>query len=163
MPRLLREAGMREEAEDAEPVVHAHDHDALPCQVLPILPGLGGGPGLVPPAEDPDHHRQSLPRRLRGRPHVEVEAVLARARVAEDHVGIDVAAASASDRTPSPANALPCRHGCGACQRSSPTGGAANGMPLKARMPAASAPAPSIKPESMRTWSPALALGRGSS
>src|SRR6478736_8937525 len=38
--------------------------------------------------------------------------------------------------------------GCGAVQRNAPTGGAANGMPLNARMPGADSTLPPISPES---------------
>src|SRR5215471_18385268 len=38
--------------------------------------------------------------------------------------------------------------GCGAVQRSAPTGGAANGMPLNARMPGADSTLPPSSPES---------------
>jgi len=43
--------------------------------------------------------------------------------------------------------------GCGARQRSSPTGGAANGMPLNTRTPGAAADVPESRPASVLTGS----------
>src|SRR5687767_13866578 len=50
---------------------------------------------------------------------------------------------------------MPCQlaAGCGGFQRSAPTGGAANGMPLNAVTPATLPDAPVIKPLSMPTGS----------
>ena len=52
--------------------------------------------------------------------------------------------------------------GCGAAQRSAPTGGAANGMPLNARTPADDAMLPPSRPASSFTGSvtAAFAIGR---
>jgi hypothetical protein len=59
--------------------------------VRPILPWLGGAARVVPAAINPDHHGQACSRLGIGRrPDVQVQAVLAGARVAKDHVGIQV-------------------------------------------------------------------------
>ena len=47
--------------------------------------------------------------------------------------------------------------GCGSFQRRSPTGGAANGIPLKLRTPDLAAAVVSIRPLAVLTWSAANA------
>ena len=50
---------MREEAEDAEPVVDRDEHDALAGKRLAVVTGFGAAAGLEPAAVNPDHDRQT--------------------------------------------------------------------------------------------------------
>ena len=135
MARLLGQLGMREEAEHTQAVVHADHHHAFLRQVLAILPRFGSSARREAAAIDPHHHRQA---RLRGcgrRPHVEIEAVFAGTLVAEDHVVINISLHAARAELDRFADPFPGAAGCGAFQRSAPTGGAAKGMPLNAVTP----------------------------
>ena len=78
-PVFFREFGMREEAEDAEAVVHRNDDNAFLGEVGTVLSRLGGCARDETAAINPDHHGQLVfaGAELRGRPHVEVETVLA--------------------------------------------------------------------------------------
>ena len=58
----------------AEPVVDAHDHDAVARERGPVVGDDGVGPAHERSAVDPDHDRQRA-RALRG-PHVDVEVVV---------------------------------------------------------------------------------------
>src|ERR1700690_4358569 len=82
---------MGEEAENAQAVAHADHHNALPGQILAILWRFVRRAGPVAAAIDPHHHRELLLGGSRRRPDVEIEAVLARAGIAEEHVVVDVA------------------------------------------------------------------------
>ena len=86
--RLLRQLRMHEEAEDVRAVVQRHRDDALAGHALAVIPRLGAVAVLESAAEDVDEHRQLLAARLRGRPDVQVEAVLAHAVAAEPVVRV---------------------------------------------------------------------------
>ncbi len=68
---------MRQEAEAAEPVVHRDDHDAVARQPVPLEDRQGSRSHQECAAVEPDHHRTLLVARRRGRPDVQIEAVLA--------------------------------------------------------------------------------------
>lgn len=104
---------MREEAEDAEAVVHRNDDDALFGEVGAVLARLGGGARGEAAAIDPDHDGELVFGfafvDFGGRPDVEVEAVFARARVPENHVVVDVALHAARAELGGFAGAFPFR------------------------------------------------------
>src|SRR6476619_8566615 len=68
---------MREETERPQAVVVRHHHHALLGQSLAVIPVVRTGTAGEPSAICPYHHRQLLSGRLRGRPYVDVKAVLA--------------------------------------------------------------------------------------
>ena len=81
--RLSRQGGVGQEAQRAQPVVDGDYHHTLLRQLGPVVDGHGARPRLEAAAMDPEHHGQggrsiilSLHRR-RGRPHVQIEAILA--------------------------------------------------------------------------------------
>jgi hypothetical protein len=73
--RLRRQLGMGEETEDTEAVIDGDDDDTAPGQVAAVIAGLGARAAEVAAAVDPDDDGEVL--RLRGRPHVQVQAVFA--------------------------------------------------------------------------------------
>ena len=101
----------------------------LRAKAVAVVAGLGAGAGLEAAAVDPDHHRQAFAGRLRRRPDVEVEAVLAhwsgKTMSGKIWPCMQREPNAVASRTPVHGGA-----GRGGCQRSSPTGGAAKGMPL---------------------------------
>src|SRR5450432_1847885 len=74
---FLGQFGMREESEDAEPVVDGDDDDALLGEIFAVVSGRRAGSTRVSAAVNPDHHWTPLFSRRRGSPDVQVEAVLA--------------------------------------------------------------------------------------
>ena len=75
-------AGMREEAEAPEPVVHADEDDAAAGEGGAVVDRRRAAAVHEAAAVDPHHHRQRRRAARRRRPHVEVEAVF-RGRRAE--------------------------------------------------------------------------------
>ena len=96
MGRLGRQFGMREEAQRADAVVEIDEDDALFGEVFAAVHRHPAGAEGEAAAVDVDDHRQ-LCSGLRGpaRPHVEVEAILARRLLAE--IMIDVMASQHLD------------------------------------------------------------------
>ena len=84
---LLRQLRMGEEAEDAQPVVHRDQHDALSCQAFAVVDRHRARAFGVGAAVDVDVDRPLLRRRCRGRPHVQVQAVFADLGVRHELVG----------------------------------------------------------------------------
>ena len=127
----------------------------LRANALAVVPRLGAGAGLEAAAVDPHHHRQALGRRRRGRPDVQVQAVLAR-RAREVDVAEDVTLHALRPELDRLAYASHGVAGCGALQRISPTGGAAYGMPLNTRIfpSAVVCPRPCPRPFSLAAPSP---------
>jgi hypothetical protein len=81
-------AGMRQEAEHAQPMVGGDEDDVLLHEVVSVMPRLGCRTGLKPAAVNPDHHG---PRRRGGggrRPDVQVQTIFA-GRPVEDDVAED--------------------------------------------------------------------------
>ena len=74
--RLGRQGGVGEKAEDVQAVVDGHHHRALGRQSGAVVDGGRARAAGVAAAVDPVEHRQGLGR-LRRRPHVQEEAVLA--------------------------------------------------------------------------------------
>src|SRR5580698_2970158 len=78
-----------EKAKNAQAVIHGNNQHALAGEVFAVLTRLRGGAADKPATINPDHHRQfrffAFDVKSR-RPNVEGEAVLALARIAEDHV-----------------------------------------------------------------------------
>ncbi len=86
MPRFLGQLGMGIEAKNSEPVIHADHHNTLARQLLTVLPRLRGSSCLKTAAVNPDHYRKLVVPGFRGRPDIQIQAVLAHARVLEHHV-----------------------------------------------------------------------------
>jgi hypothetical protein len=77
---------MCQEAEDAKPVAHGDDDDAARRHALAIVARFRAIAGREAATIEVDQHRPARACTCRWHPHVEVQAVLARPRVAEDHV-----------------------------------------------------------------------------
>ena len=83
---------MREKPENAQAVIDADHDDAFRRKVLAVVTRLGTRSRLKPATVEPHHHRQAIPRGLRRRPDIQVQAILAHrpvGPVAENHVGIN--------------------------------------------------------------------------
>ena len=76
--RLLRQLGMREEPERAEPVIERDDDRALTGKRFAVAVRARARAFGVRATEDPEHDRTPLGWRLCGRPDVQIQAVLAR-------------------------------------------------------------------------------------
>src|SRR2546423_15722006 len=98
---------MYEESEDAQPVVNGDGDDPLTRHALSIVPRLGAVSADESASVEVDQHRQPFPRRLCGRPNIQIEAVLAHAVGAEDHVIEDAELHGASTESVRLANAFP--------------------------------------------------------
>ena len=152
--RFRIEIGMGEKAEDAETIVEADDDDALGRQEAAVGGGIGRGAELKAAPVNPHHHGPLLVRQFGGGPDVEGEQSSSRGpgrasfSSAERHAAPNVEAS----RTPFQGVG-----GCGARQRSGPTGGAAYGMPLNASTPLASRWLPRTSPACVRTCRPSSA------
>src|SRR5580698_8212241 len=70
---------MREEAQGAEPIVEGDDNRAASRQRRAPRDRMRAAANAMAAAENPDDHRPPLLRRARGRPDVEIEAILAHA------------------------------------------------------------------------------------
>ena len=79
MRRFLRQFRMRHETENTQPVVDRHRDDALARHALAVITILGTVAVREAAAEKINQYGQFPAARLRGRPHVEVQAVLTRA------------------------------------------------------------------------------------
>src|SRR5215204_3252827 len=77
MARFLRQLGVREEPERAEPVVEGDDDRALRGEILAVVPLQAAGAAGEPAAVDPQHHRTPIALTIGAGPDVEREAVLA--------------------------------------------------------------------------------------
>ncbi len=153
--RLGGQRRMREEAHRPEAIVDGDQHDALLRQRGAVVPGSRAGAGHQRAAVDPHHDRPRLVGLLGRAPDVEEEAVLVALdrRATVEGLGIGAPAASRRNRTPW-RRARPSRQtaGAGGFQRSSPTGGAAYGMPFHTRTVGSSADgAPPIRPCAVAT------------
>src|SRR3954451_10306651 len=71
---------MNEEPERAKTVIERHDDRPLRGKVLAVVPLLTAGTAREAATIYPDHHRPAIARRLRARPDVEVQAILAARR-----------------------------------------------------------------------------------
>lgn len=80
---------MGQEAEGAQAVIYRHAHDALASHAFAVVAGFGAIPGHPGPAVEIHEHRQLFFSRLGGRPHVQVQAILAHALGAGVHVAKD--------------------------------------------------------------------------
>ena len=76
--RLGAQLRVRQESELPDAVGDADQHHALLGQLLPAVVRLGGGARVESAAVDPDEHGDAVARRLRRRPDVQIQAVLAR-------------------------------------------------------------------------------------
>ena len=136
---------MGEEAERAEAVVQRDDDGAFACQAIAGIARLGARAAEEAAAVQPDHDGPAVVGRFGRRPDIQVEAVLARRRC-----GGRVRAAGPALRAARRVLAWPgltpdhFATGCGGRQRFAPTGGAANGIPLKT--PDLGAQPPSCRP-----------------
>ncbi len=107
--RFRRERRVREESEDAQPVVHGDDYYALVREMLPILPCFRGAASGKAAAVDPHHHRQLGVLVLRGGPHIQREAIFADARIAKDHIRIELGLYAVCAKAGGLARAVPLR------------------------------------------------------
>src|SRR2546421_7811745 len=80
---------MRKEAKDIQAVVDAEGDDVALRQTRAVVARLRAVAGDVAATVEIDQHWQPLRCRLGGRPHVEVQAVLAHAIRAEVHITED--------------------------------------------------------------------------
>src|SRR5690606_18165041 len=83
---LLGQLRMREQTEDAEPIVQGHRDDALLRHAGAVITGLGTVARDETAAVDIDENRELFGSALRRCPYVQVEAVFADAVRAKDHV-----------------------------------------------------------------------------
>ena len=118
---FLREFGMREKAERVEAMVERDHDDAARGELRAVVARLRSRADREPAAVNPDHHRQRRVARLRRRPDVEIEAILAdaldrRVDVVEHDALQGVRAEPSVALTPAQGET-----GCGARQRSAPT------------------------------------------
>lgn len=104
---------MREESEDAEPIVHRNDDNAFFGEVGAVLARLRGSAADESSAVYPDHDGKLVFgfafAELGRRPDVKVEAVFADARIAEDHIVEDAALHAARSELGGFASVLPFR------------------------------------------------------
>ena len=89
--RLRRDLRVAQEAEAVQAVAHRHHHDTAASNTLTVELHLRGVAHLQTAAEVPDIHRQVLAA-VSGRPHVEIQAVLAHEelRIHRPFAGIDI-------------------------------------------------------------------------
>src|SRR5262245_34390760 len=87
MARFLRQIGMREESERAEPVIEGDDDGTFGREVLAVIPGETAGAAGEASAIDPHHHRTLVVGAGRTRPNVGVKAIFAARRFARGRSG----------------------------------------------------------------------------
>ena len=159
MAGLLGQLRMRKKAEWSQPVIKRDQHHAFASQRLAVVVRAGSGALRVCAAVNPEHHRQLRPCALcdpsRRSSSRQSSLILGESgRSVATLFGTRLGAGRCTHTFPN-ASALrtpcQCAAGCGCFQRKSPTGGAANGMPLKARTPEASV-TPDISPSVGLDW-----------
>src|ERR1700721_2228197 len=74
---------MREETENAQAIVDRDNDDAFASHALAVIAVLRAVPRLESAAENVDQHRKLPAARFRGRPYVQIQAVLAHSVAAE--------------------------------------------------------------------------------
>src|SRR5208282_6875538 len=102
---------MREKPEDAQPVVHAHNHDSLFREHFTILTRLGRRACSEASAINPDHYREMSARGRRGSPYIQIQTILARPAIAKRHIAKNIALHAARAELRSLFHALPVRGG----------------------------------------------------
>ena len=75
--RLFGQSGMREEAEDAEPVIDIHHHHAVAGEDFTVEQGFDSRSGSVSSTVDPYHDGEGRCQGPFRRPHVQLQAVFA--------------------------------------------------------------------------------------
>ena len=110
---LFRQLRVNQETENAEAIIHRHDHYALLRQMCAVLPRLGGCPRHESSAIDPNHHRQFFAGlRLGGNPHVQRQAVFTAACIAKFHIAKYFSLHAVRAKFRRLAHSGPLRHGC---------------------------------------------------
>src|SRR5262245_53904942 len=87
MARFLRQIGMREESERAEPVIEGDDDGTFGGEVLAVIPGETARAAGEASTIDPHHHRTFVVGAGRTRPNVGVKAIFAARRFARGRSG----------------------------------------------------------------------------
>src|SRR5882762_9946680 len=89
---------MSQKTKHAQSIVRRDDNRAFRCEMHSVVASLGARPGDEAAPIEPNNYRQPLARAFRWRPNVEIEAILARPGIAENHIGIDLRLHAASSK-----------------------------------------------------------------